>query len=119
MTNKLATSRTDPCTIGKSRSAIASIMSLPTPLIAKTCSVIIVPPSKNPKFIPITVMTGIIAFLIQWTNTTTFSLTPFALAVLTKSERITSSIEDLVIRAINAAEPVPSVIAGNASSFMP
>ena len=57
-------------------------------------------------------MTGSSAFRRTWRQTTTRSRSPLARAVRTKSSWRISSVDERVIRAVNAAIPSPSAMAG-------
>jgi len=115
--NVVAKNTTEAKTVGVSFCLIASTSSLPTPGHENTVSVKTAPPNKYPNCNPITVITGIKAFLRACLLITFFSATPFALAVLIKSCLITSSIDERVIRVIIAAALVPNVIAGSITLF--
>ncbi len=69
-------------TSGTSLERTESRVSVPTPLMPNTVSVMTEPPSAHPKFTPIVVTTGSSAFLIACFQMILFSFTPFALAVL-------------------------------------
>lgn len=97
---------------GKSLCLMASIIRRPTPGMENTTSVSIAPPKKRSRLKVPPVITGIKAFLNTCFMMTTLSFCPFALAVLTKSWRITSSMLERVILATTAVLCIPSARAG-------
>ena len=74
---------TNACVMVKSDCSTDSTNNLPTPFKLKTCSVTTRPPIRNANSMPMIVITGSMAFFRAWRLTITFSIKPFARAVLT------------------------------------
>jgi hypothetical protein len=102
-TMKNAASRTTPMISGKSWFWIARIVNWPSPGSEKVVSVSTAPPSSRPRSMPKMVRIGVSAARRPCRTTTVRSGRPLALAVLTKSSPMVSSIPARVSRAYRAA----------------